>query len=476
MKFLRGLLRAEWLFALVFCPPLAIRGADFTAEDFRRTKLEAEKGDLEAQVDLGVMYFSGEGIPQNYGEALKWYRRAADKGNAAAQNNLASMYLKGHGVPRNPIEGAKWMQSAAKQGLPKAQLNMGALYADGIGVGRNALEAVRWIRRAADQGDAEGQRILGHVFEEGRLARADSVEAYKWFVLASAQGDDEAQEARDLIATSLTDKQIAEGQRRASAFVPRPEPGRTMEPKATGSGFFVTRDGYFVTCQHVVDSAARIVIKTKHLRLAAEVVKTDRTNDLALLKVTGALPRSPATNDTVALRALAAQTAKMPNVNRTNLLKVAGKFLPLAVTDSSAVKLGQPVSTLGFPNIHVQGLEPKLTRGEINSLTGIKDNPRYFQMSAAVQPGNSGGPLFDRLGNVIGIVALRLNDLTSLRRTGAVPQNVNYAVKSCHLVELLESLAEVKNSLKSPQAAGEEGSAEDWITGAQESVAVVQVF
>jgi len=83
-------------------------------------------------------------------------------------------------------------------------------------------------------------------------------------------------------------------------------------------------------------------------------------------------------------------------------------------------------------------------------------------MSAAVQPGNSGGPLFDRLGNVIGIVALCLNDLTSLRRTGTVPQKVNYAVKSCHLVELLESLAEVKNSLKSPQAAGEQGSTEDW--------------
>ncbi|HKS35600.1 MAG TPA: serine protease, partial [Verrucomicrobiae bacterium] len=233
--------------------------------------------------------------------------------------------------------------------------------------------------------------------------------------------------------------------------------------------------GYFVTCHHVVDSAARIVIRTKHFRFAAEVVKTDKTNDLALLKVTGALPR-PATNDTVVLRTLAAQTMKAPNVNRTNLLKVAGKFLPLAVADSSAVKLGQPVSTLGFPNIRVQGLEPKLTRGEINSLTGVKDNPRYFQMNAAVQPGNSGGPLFDRLGNVIGIVALRLNDLTSLRRTGTVPQNVNYAVKSCHLIEFLESIVEVRNNLKILHAEDIGGSTEDWITGAQESVALVQVF
>ena len=55
------------------------RGADFSPDDFRRTKFEAEKGDLEAQVALGQMYFSGEGVPQNYKEALKWYRQAAER-------------------------------------------------------------------------------------------------------------------------------------------------------------------------------------------------------------------------------------------------------------------------------------------------------------------------------------------------------------------------------------------------------------
>src|SRR6185369_17460753 len=151
------------------------RSADFTPEDFKQTQLEAEKGDSEAQVALGRMCYLGQGTPQNYGEALKWYRRAAGKGNAAAQNHLALMYLNGHGVPRNPSESAKWMQLAARQGLPKAQLNLGTFYLEGIGVGRNPPEALNWFRRAANQGDSEGQRMLGQLHLEGQLARADLV-------------------------------------------------------------------------------------------------------------------------------------------------------------------------------------------------------------------------------------------------------------------------------------------------------------
>jgi len=469
------------LHAVVICLLLlAFTGssADFTVEDFKQTRLEAEKGDPEAQVALGRMFFLGQGAPQNYSEALRWYRRAAEKGSAAAQNNLALMYLNGQGVPKNAIEAAKWMHLAARKGLAKAQLNLGALYLDGIGVGRNPPEAMNWFRRAASQGDSEGQRMLGQIHSEGQWARIDLVEAYKWFSLSAAQGDSESREARDLVARNLNDKQLAEGQRRAAAFVARPEPGGLAEPKVTGTGFFVGSDGYFVTCHHVVDPGTRIVIKTKRLRFAAVVVKADKTNDLALLKVTGVIPVQGGTNNPFAsggaLQPLKA--ARADEANRTNLLKAVNKFRSLTVTNSDSIKLGDVVFTLGFPNIGIQGQEPKLTRGEINSLMGIKDSPRYFQISAPVQPGNSGGPLLDRLGNVVGVVAMSLNDLTFLRNTGMVPQNVNYAVKSAHLIEFLESIPELKNNLKSPSAlAGDRGPTE-WVTEVQESVALVQVY
>ena len=209
------------------------------------------------------------------------------------------------------------------------------------------------------------------------------------------------------------------------------------------------------------------------------MVKIDKTNDLALLKVTGALPLQTGTNNYFAASNPSIQALKATgaaDANRTNLLKVASKFRPLAVTNSGSIKLGDAVFTIGFPNIGVQGQEPKLTRGEINSLTGIKDSSRYFQISAPVQPGNSGGPLLDSLGNVVGVVAMSLNDLTFLRATGAVPQNVNYAVKSAHLIEFLEAIPEVKGILKSPSASNGNRGASEWVSEVQESVALVQVY
>lgn len=83
----------------------------------------------------------------------------------------------------------------------------------------------------------------------------------------------------------------------------------------------------------------------------------------------------------------------------------------------------------------MQGFAPKLSKGEIASISGMQDDPRYFQISAPVQPGNSGGALVDERGNVIGVVAAKLNAATAFSTTEALPENVNYAVKSSFLLE-----------------------------------------
>jgi hypothetical protein len=132
----------------------------------------------------------------------------------------------------------------------------------------------------------------------------------------------------------------------------------------------------FVTCHHVVDMATRIFLRTKNVRFAAELVKANKTNDLALLKVTGALPRSSVKNAMIAVLGPPAQVVNSATAGDTNLLKVAGGFRPLRVERSDVVKLGDAVSTFGFPNITVQGRDPKWTRGEINSLNGIKVSVR----------------------------------------------------------------------------------------------------
>jgi hypothetical protein len=113
----------------------------------------AEQGDAKAQYKLGYFYNAGYGVPENYAEAVKWYRKAAVQGHADAQFSLGFMYNVGRGVPKNDTEAVKWWRKAAEQGLAPAQLNLGDMYRDGYGVPKNDVEAVKWYRKAAEQGN-----------------------------------------------------------------------------------------------------------------------------------------------------------------------------------------------------------------------------------------------------------------------------------------------------------------------------------
>ena len=120
------------------------------------------------------------------------------------------------------------------------------------------------------------------------------------------------------------------------------------------------------------------------------------------------------------------------------------------------MNLGGTVATVGFPDIGLQGFAPKilfrLAKGEIASLSGAGDDPRYFQISVPCQPGNSGGALVDERGNVIGIVSAKLDASVALAASGALPENVNYAVKSSLLLSFLESVPDVAAKLKAPKS------------------------
>jgi S1-C subfamily serine protease len=176
-------------------------------------------------------------------------------------------------------------------------------------------------------------------------------------------------------------------------------PGLGTEWDGSGTGFFITEDGYLATCHHVVDEGRVFSVRNPAGTFTAKVIATDKSNDVAILKVTG-------------------------------------RFTALAI-NTNALALGQSAFTIGFPNIDIQGLAPKYTDGKVSSLTGIHDEAGAFQISVPVQPGNSGGPLADAGGNIIGIVVARLNDFSALRRTRSLPQNVNYAVKASALAALV---------------------------------------
>ncbi|TAL00278.1 MAG: trypsin-like serine protease [Verrucomicrobia bacterium] len=467
--------KLRWSERLLICICAVALAGEAVAMDpagINAVKLRAEKGEPEAELALGILYSTGEGVIQDVSEAINWYRRAATHGNRVAQHNLGILYAEGKGVEKNLAESANWLRKSAEQGFPPAQIRLGLFYAEGQGVPRNHAEALGWIRRAAEQGDAEGQRVLGVEFAEGTIVRESYVEGYKWLLLAAAQGNSDAVEDRDNLAKKMSGPQIAEARRLATAFVPHADAGAAGLPKSSGTGFFISKNAHLITALHVVDGATRIVVKTRRARFVAQLVKADKTNDLALLRILGAFPPLTLTNRQIQ----ASQEAALYQLPNSKLLQVVGDFTPLRIGDAAAVKLGDAAATFGYPNPDIQGMEPKFTRGEINSLAGVRDDGRYFQISTPVQPGNSGGPLLDARGNVIGVVVSRLNDVAVLQVTGQLPQNVNYAIKSTVLSAFLKSVPALKDRLESPVESVASTSSEEWLKEAEKSIAVVLAF
>jgi TPR repeat protein len=154
------------------------------------------------------MYHHGKGVPQNYGEALHWYRKAADQGNVKAQYALGYLDYMGEGVPQNLNEAFNWYHKAAEQGDSKAQYALGLSFYEGRGVAQDRVESARWYRKAADQGIAQAQYCLGYMYYYGQGVPQDRAEADRWLHKAASQGDENAKLFLGLKQTKWTKTQI----------------------------------------------------------------------------------------------------------------------------------------------------------------------------------------------------------------------------------------------------------------------------
>ena len=143
----------------------------------------------------------------------------AEQGNPISQYNLGVMYASGNGVPKNSAEAVKWYRKAAEQGHIEAQINLGVRYGNGVGVQKNIFEAVKWFQLAAAQGDARAQKSLGDIYFYGRAIKEDSIRAYVWLYVAAAQGNTRAITNRDTAANDLTPEQLANSQELATKCI-----------------------------------------------------------------------------------------------------------------------------------------------------------------------------------------------------------------------------------------------------------------
>ncbi len=204
-------------------------------------------------------------------------------------------------------------------------------------------------------------------------------------------------------AAALIQQELPRAKSKPQFPVYDPEATRLEKGFSTGTGFFIADGGYILTNYHVVNGVREIVVHTHDRRsFAAHIIAKDPANDIAIVKIEESFPA-----------------------------------VPLAGTDK--MRKASEVMTLGYPLVAIQGQEQKATFGRVNALFGAEDDVRFMQIDVPVQPGNSGGPLFDEQGNVVGIVSSTLNQVNALKESGVLPQNVNYAVKSDYAFPLIGS-------------------------------------
>ena len=195
----------------------------------------------------------------------------------------------------------------------------------------------------------------------------------------------------------------------------------------SGTGFVVSANGHIVTNNHVIDGCVGDIKGnlTGEAAMVLRVVSSDANNDLALLQ-------APSTTT----------------------------FKDFARIRDRSIRSGDSVVAIGFPFHGLLTSDFTVTTGIVSSLSGMRNDSRFLQISAAVQPGNSGGPLFDTTGQIVGVVTAKLDGLRIIAATGNIPENINFAIKTGAVRDFLDNsvvpyqTVEPKSELKTTDIAG----------------------
>lgn len=464
-------------------------GKPDTEEAVKWLERLAQNGDGNAQFRLAWILSDQSTNPVDGESAVYWYARAFEStASSAAAYNIGLIYHKGEIVKANPRNSLYWFERAANAGNIEAMFEVGFAYDLGKGTPENDAKAYEWYRKAAELGHGASQRNSGIMLMTGEGTGINKVEAYKWLNLAASRGIENASNLKASLESRMTRAEINSAQRLSAAWRPKqsldkigappaadgtaqptndtslvsivqeglgalgyysgevdglygPRTKRAIEdfqrdfefevdgrptsdlafavgaavgisismeegenPKlertsSSGSGFFVSAEGYLITNAHVVSDCKTISVADVG---DAVIVDVDVVSDLAILRTDG---QSRA---------------------------------PLKLRTGRGIRLGDDLVVAGFPLSNILGNEIRITSGDVSALSGFGGDRRMFQISAPIQPGNSGGPILDSYGNVVGVVVSKLNAIAVASEMGDIPQNINFGVSLGTLQSFLD--------------------------------------
>jgi uncharacterized protein len=443
---------AENIYAAYLLGTMYLTGNLVTRDESKGVELirqAADKGVAAAQHVVGIWLANGmRGYAKDDVNALAWFKVAAEQKYAAAMGWIGSFTELGRaGISQDNLLALDWYKRAGDLGNASGMSNAGRMYALGRGVSADGAEALRWLRRAAAANYYEAFQWIASVYEFGRGGVAkNAVLAYAWYGAVPANANalvvKNATEGKERLTKVLSTTELQEAEKQAkqvagantasviSARIGNPGASGTPRTGVYGSGVVVSAGGDIVTNEHVINNCARIRIQP--LGLAVRVVAKDTRNDLALLRVESA------------------------------------DLTPARLRAGRAVRLGDDVIAIGYPLKGLLSSGAVVTTGIVNAMTGVNDDTSAFQISATVQPGSSGGPIFDRSGNVVGIVRQRLLSTTQINA-----QNVNFGINLATVSNFLDTHAV---AYQTAQASTKSAETADLVERARKSTVQVECF
>jgi len=315
----------------------------------------------------------------------------------------------------------KWNRTRRELGLSADPLSVGwarNAFASGHEALKLALQAIEAYERSYAETRNRHQRLQARSLNCGFLEKLDqTVRGTPQLLISRGMLSQEAFEARMQSGSDVLLEKLGKakewvckpvsGVPPAVAGSPKENPlPRSKRPQSTrsGTGFLVHPEGRLLTALHVVKGASKIeVLCPDSASSSATIERSSEVSDLAILKT-------------------------VP----------AGRSAYLSFEGTDTLELGTYVFTVGFPAPDILGTEPKFTEGSVTALSGPGGHSRYLQVTIPIQPGNSGGPVLNSAGAVVGIVTSTIDARAFVGATGSLPQNVNWAVKSEYGAMLLE--------------------------------------
>ena len=193
---------------------------------------------------------------------------------------------------------------------------------------------------------------------------------------------------------------------------------------STGSGFIINDGRYVITNRHVIDKTGKIAIRTGTGEVrTARVLEIAKDDDLAILELSKPFPSS----------------------------------YSIAINQMGDANTGRSAVVMGYPMAGIIGWQqPSLTEGIVSKASGFKDNPTTFLITSKMNKGNSGGPIFDRQGRLIGIAVAKLDTTKIYEKKGTLPEDVNIGIKASRLINFLRHTETESSQSPAPEISLEE--------------------